>query len=138
MLLEHKVAVIYGGGGVIGGAVVRAFAREGAKVFLAGRTPATLDATAADIHANGGSTASAVVDALDEAAVNAFVDNVAAQAGSVDISFNAIAVGDIQQPLIELVGRGVPPANRHRDADPIPDRQGGGTTHDRTRRRHDT
>ena len=42
MLLENKNAVIYGGGGSIGGAVARAFAREGARVFLAGRTPATL------------------------------------------------------------------------------------------------
>jgi NAD(P)-dependent dehydrogenase (short-subunit alcohol dehydrogenase family) len=38
MLLEHKVAVIYGGGGPIGGAVARAFAGEGARVFLIGRT----------------------------------------------------------------------------------------------------
>jgi NAD(P)-dependent dehydrogenase (short-subunit alcohol dehydrogenase family) len=37
MFLENKNAVIYGGGGAIGGAVARAFAREGAKVFLAGR-----------------------------------------------------------------------------------------------------
>jgi 3-oxoacyl-[acyl-carrier protein] reductase len=102
MLLQQKVAVIYGGGGSIGGAVARAFAREGAMVFLAGRTPATLDATADDIRANGGSAQTTVVDALDEAAVNAFVDAVAAQAGRVDISFNAIAVGDIQKPLMEL------------------------------------
>ncbi len=41
MLLEHKVAVIYGAGGSIGGAVARAFAREGAKVFLAERDEIT-------------------------------------------------------------------------------------------------
>lgn len=29
MLLQNKKAVIYGGGGAIGGAVARAFAREG-------------------------------------------------------------------------------------------------------------
>jgi len=38
VLLENKNAVIYGGGGAIGGAVARAFAREGAKVHLAGHT----------------------------------------------------------------------------------------------------
>jgi 3-oxoacyl-[acyl-carrier protein] reductase len=43
VLLENKTAVIYGAGGSMGGAVARAFAREGATVFLAGRTPATLD-----------------------------------------------------------------------------------------------
>jgi 3-oxoacyl-[acyl-carrier protein] reductase len=43
MLLENKNAVIYGAGGLIGSAVARAFAREGARVLLAGRTPASLD-----------------------------------------------------------------------------------------------
>ena len=38
MLLESKTAVINGAGGVIGGAAAHAFAREGAKVFPAGRT----------------------------------------------------------------------------------------------------
>jgi 3-oxoacyl-[acyl-carrier protein] reductase len=46
MLLEQKTAVIYGAGGAIGGAVARAFAREGARVFLAGRTRAPLQAVA--------------------------------------------------------------------------------------------
>jgi NAD(P)-dependent dehydrogenase (short-subunit alcohol dehydrogenase family) len=46
VLLEDKSAVIYGGGGSIGSAVARVFAREGAKVFLAGRTPARLDEVA--------------------------------------------------------------------------------------------
>ena len=54
MLLERKNAVIYGGGGAIGGAVARAFAREGASVFLAGRTEATLEEVAEDIRAAGG------------------------------------------------------------------------------------
>ena len=50
MLLEDKTAVIYGGGGAIGGAVARTFAREGAKIFLAGRTKARLEKVAADIQ----------------------------------------------------------------------------------------
>jgi NADP-dependent 3-hydroxy acid dehydrogenase YdfG len=66
MLLENKKAVIYGGGGAIGGAVARAFAFEGAKVFLAGRTLAKLDAVARDISAAGGAAETAQVDALDE------------------------------------------------------------------------
>ena len=55
MLLENKNAILYGGGGSIGGAVAREFAREGAKVFLAGRTRETLDAVADDIDKDGGS-----------------------------------------------------------------------------------
>ena len=103
MLLEHKNAVIYGGGGLVGGAVARAFAREGARVHLAGRTLAKLDRVAADIRAAGGTAQAAEVDALDEQAVNRFVDDVAARAGSVDISFNVISSRDVQgTPLVEL------------------------------------
>jgi 3-oxoacyl-[acyl-carrier protein] reductase len=102
MLLEHKTAVIYGAGGPIGGAVARAFAREGARVFLAGRTQAKLDTVAADIRANGGKADTAVVDALDETAVDAYVDAVVQQAGFIDISFNLISLGDVQKPLLEI------------------------------------
>ena len=54
MLLENKNAVLYGGGGTIGGAVARAFAREGATVHLAGRTMSTLQRVADEIRAAGG------------------------------------------------------------------------------------
>ena len=90
MLLESKNAVIYGGGGSIGGAVARAFAREGARVFLAGRTRATLEAVAEQIRSAGGAVETAEVDALDEHAVDAHADAVAAQAGGIDVSFNLI------------------------------------------------
>ena len=66
MLLQNKNALIYGRGGSIGGAVARAFAREGARVFLAGRTPAKLEAVADQIRAAGGRAETAEVDALDE------------------------------------------------------------------------
>ena len=102
LLLENKVAVIYGAGGAIGGAVARAFTREGARVFLAGRTQAKLDRAAADIRANGGKAETAVVDAIDEQAVDTFVDKVAAQAGRLDVSFNLIGYGDVQQPLMKI------------------------------------
>lgn len=102
MLLEHKVAVIYGGGGAIGGAVAHAFAREGARVFLTGRTQAKLDAIADDINDRDGVAYAAVVDALDEAAVNAYVDAIVAQTGRLDISFNLIGTGDVQKPLMEI------------------------------------
>ncbi|MEW9530413.1 SDR family NAD(P)-dependent oxidoreductase [Microbispora sp. NPDC049125] len=102
MLLENKVAVVYGGGGSIGGAAARAFAREGARVYLAGRTPSSLDKVAGEIRAAGGAAETARVDALDERAVDAFADAVAERAGGIDISFNVIAVGDVQRPLAEI------------------------------------
>ena len=87
MLLKNKVAVIYGAGGDIGGAVARAFAREGAKVFLTGRKLAPVEAVAKEIGAAGGSAASAEVDALDEQAVDKHLQSVIDKAGRVDISF---------------------------------------------------
>jgi 3-oxoacyl-[acyl-carrier protein] reductase len=90
MLLEGKNAVIYGGGGSIGGAAARAFAREGARVFLAGRTHDKLETVAGDIRGAGGAAETAVVDALDEEAVDRHAESVVATAGSLDISFNVI------------------------------------------------
>jgi NAD(P)-dependent dehydrogenase (short-subunit alcohol dehydrogenase family) len=96
MLLEDKTAVIYGAGGAIGGAVAKAFAREGAKVVLTGRDVAKLDAVAEEIDA----AETAQVDALDEKAVEEHLDTV----GGVDISFNAIGPGPAPHrvPLTEL------------------------------------
>jgi 3-oxoacyl-[acyl-carrier protein] reductase len=90
MLLEEKNAIIYGGGGSIGGAVARAFGGEGANVFLAGRTAETLEKVADDIRSEGGSVETAEVDALDEKAVDRHADEVAEKAGGIDISFNLI------------------------------------------------
>jgi 3-oxoacyl-[acyl-carrier protein] reductase len=90
VLLENKNAVIYGAGGSIGGAVSRAFAREGARVFLAGRTQASLEEVAGAIRSAGATAHIAEVDALDEQAVDHHADAVAADAGGIDISFNVI------------------------------------------------
>ncbi len=102
MLLENKVAVIYGAGGSIGSAVAHAFAREGARLFLSGRTRAKLDRAANDIRRSGGKVETAVVDARDEQAIDSYIDMVAAHAGQIDISFNLISYGDVQKPLADL------------------------------------
>src|SRR5690242_3642041 len=84
MMLEHKVAVVYGARGDIGGAVARAFAREGARVYATGRDE---------------------VDALDEAAIDHHLDTVIAEAGRIDISFNAIGLADAEivgLPLMDM------------------------------------
>ena len=103
MLLENKTAVVYGAGGSVGGAVARAFAREGARVFLAGRTPATLDGVAEGISAAGGEVETAQVDAYDPEAVDTYVHDVASKAGRIDVSFNAIRHQDVHgPPLLEM------------------------------------
>ena len=96
MILKDKVAVIYGAGGAIGGAVARAFASEGATVFVTGRARTAVDAVAQDIASAGGSAVAAEVDALDEQAVEDHLQSVVDQAGRVDISFNAVGIPDTE------------------------------------------
>src|ERR1700742_3624363 len=96
-ILASKNAIIYGGGGSIGSAVARTFAREGATVHLVGRTRATLEAVAGEI---GGRVA--VLDALDEAAVGAHAAEVAAD-GGLHVSFNLVTRADKQgTPLVDM------------------------------------
>jgi NAD(P)-dependent dehydrogenase (short-subunit alcohol dehydrogenase family) len=105
MLLKDKVAVIYGAGGGIGGAVARAFAREGAKLFLTGHRLAPVEAVAKNIASADGSAEAAEVDALDEQALDRHLQSVIVQAGRVDISFNAIGIPNttiLGVPLTEL------------------------------------
>jgi NAD(P)-dependent dehydrogenase (short-subunit alcohol dehydrogenase family) len=105
MMLKDKVAVIYGAGGAIGSAVARAFAREGARLFLTGRLRAPVQAIARDIVSAGGSAEVAEVDALDEHAVDKHLQSVIDEAGRVDISFNAIGISGTKilgVPLLEL------------------------------------
>ena len=103
MLLENKNAVIYGGGGAIGGAVARVFAREGARLFLAGRTLAALDEVADQIIASGAIVESAELDVMDEGAVERHAAAVARTAGHIDIALNAVGLAHVQgTPFVEL------------------------------------
>lgn len=103
MLLQDKHAVVFGAGGKMGGAAARAFAREGATVHLAGRTAARLDAVAADVAAHGGTATVTRLDTLDRAAVDAFVERIAQEAGRIDASFDGVGFDAVQDvPLTEL------------------------------------
>jgi NAD(P)-dependent dehydrogenase (short-subunit alcohol dehydrogenase family) len=102
MLLEEKVAVVYGAG-AIGSAVARAFGEEGARVFVGDRTGAKAAALAAEVEAARGSARGLEVDATDAVSVRGFVDSVAREAGRIDVSFNLISVGDVQgTPLVKM------------------------------------
>ena len=105
MRLKDKIAVIYGAGGDIGGAIARAFAREGAKVFLSGRTLRPVELVAADIVRAGGTAEVAQVDALDERAIDQYVASVVEKTGKIDISFSAISVAKAlpnKAPMVDL------------------------------------
>jgi NAD(P)-dependent dehydrogenase (short-subunit alcohol dehydrogenase family) len=97
MLLDNKTAVIYGAGGAVGAAVARAFAREGATLFLAGRHLPTVQAVAHEVAAAaGGRVHAAEVDVLDAEAVARHAADVVARSGRFDVSFNLVSWGDAQ------------------------------------------
>jgi NAD(P)-dependent dehydrogenase (short-subunit alcohol dehydrogenase family) len=89
--LKNKVAVVYSDGAV-GGAIAKAFAREGAQVFLTGRTKEKLDAIAKEVLSEGGIIETNLLDALDEQAVEKNMSEIVKKAGKIDISFNAIGI----------------------------------------------
>ena len=101
-ILKDKRAVVFGAGGSIGAAVARKFGAEGAEVFLAGRTASTLDAVTRQINEAGGRASYAVVDALDDRAVDKYLDRVVQQTGGIDIEFNATG------PRVTEYGNGKP------------------------------
>jgi NAD(P)-dependent dehydrogenase (short-subunit alcohol dehydrogenase family) len=79
------------------------FAREGANVFLAGRTLAKLDEVAREISAAGGIAETAEVDALDEKAIDEHAAMLAGNAGGIDIALNAVGILHVQgTPFAEL------------------------------------
>jgi NAD(P)-dependent dehydrogenase (short-subunit alcohol dehydrogenase family) len=88
-LLQGKSAVVFGGGGSIGAAVAKELAFNGAEVFLAGRSAPRVEAVADQIVAAGGLAYADVVDALDVAAVDQYVESVTRRAGRLDVEFNA-------------------------------------------------
>jgi NAD(P)-dependent dehydrogenase (short-subunit alcohol dehydrogenase family) len=102
-LLHQKSTIIYGAGGGIGAGVALEFARQGARLFLAGRTRAPLERVAERVAALGADVVVAVVDALDEEAVEGHADGVLDAAGRIDVSVNLVSRGDLQgTPLIEM------------------------------------
>ena len=90
--LKDKNAIVFGAGGSIGAAVAKEFAAEGAEVFLAGRTKSNVEEVAKEITADGGRAHAAVIDAMDDVAVNEYIDDIAKRSGRIDIVFNAVAV----------------------------------------------
>jgi len=99
-ILQKKYAVVFGAGGSIGTAVAKEFAAEGAEVFLAGRTKSNIEEVAKQIATAGGRARTAVIDALDDAAVNDYIDGIVKQTGRIDVVFNATG------PLVKEYGAG--------------------------------
>ena len=100
MLLENKNAIVYGAGGSLGGAVARALAAAGAKVFVTGYRPDSIERTAAAIRTAGGVAETAIVDGFDKKAIEEHLAGVVQKAGAVDISFNAVEVRVVQNTAL--------------------------------------
>jgi len=99
-ILKGKSAVIFGAGGSIGAAVAKEFAAEGAEVFLSGRTKSSVEAVAEQITASGGKAHAAVIDTLDDAAVNQYLDGIVKETGKINIVLDAAG------PLAREYGNG--------------------------------
>ena len=104
-LLAGKVAVIYGAAGAIGGAVSRAFAREGAQLFLTGRTLERVAAMAKELGETGAVASPALVDAMDREAVEAHLADLVRSVGHIDITFNLIGLGGEQGQSLTAMTR---------------------------------
>src|SRR5262249_10086450 len=89
-VLEGKHALVFGAGGSIGAAVAKEFAAEGAEVFLSGRNKSNVEDVTKQITAAGGRAHAAVIDALDDNAVDEYMLDIVRQSGGIDIVFNAI------------------------------------------------
>ena len=100
--LEEKVVLVTGGSRGIGRSIALAFAAQGSTVVLTGRTQATLDAVAEEIHRLGGKTLPLTCDVTNKQEVEALKGKVATRLGTVQILINnagvAPAAGFLEMP----------------------------------------
>lgn len=96
MRFAGRVAIVTGAGGALGGAIARAFGREGASVALAYRnSQASADAIVSEIEAAGGRAIAAQLEVTDPSSVSAFIDTVVGALGRIDILVNTAGRIDI-------------------------------------------
>lgn len=87
-ILSDKVAIITGASSGIGYATARLFAREGAKVVVAARRQAKLDALVEEITEAGGHAVALAGDVKDEAFAKALVELAVGRFSGLDVAFN--------------------------------------------------
>jgi 3-oxoacyl-[acyl-carrier protein] reductase len=119
--LTGKRALVTGSSRGIGRSVAQRLVAEGASVAICSRTAETVEATAADLRAAGGTVYARAVDVTDEADLKKFVDEAAAEFGGLDIIVSNVSAGSLKgadqwrgsleadlMPLVHLIDSGVP------------------------------
>ncbi|MGY1815802.1 SDR family NAD(P)-dependent oxidoreductase [Blastococcus sp. SYSU D00820] len=106
--LDGLVALVTGAGRGIGRAIARAYAREGARVVLASRTLATVEAVAADITAEGGTALAVGCDVSRRPDIQAAVARAVEEYGTVSVLVNnAQGFGTAREPATSTTYTGV-------------------------------
>src|ERR1700726_2724799 len=98
---QGKVAIVTGGTSGIGRAAASAYAREGAKVVVAGRRAAEGEETVQLIRAEGGEAVFVPTDVAQEAQVKNLIGRTLEQFGRLDFAFNNAGVDQQPTPLLE-------------------------------------
>ena len=100
-VLENKIAIVTGGGGGIGGAIVRRFAREGAKVAVVDIDTETAKAAVAELTAQGADAILTVADVTKKQSVGEMVQSTLDRWGRIDVLVN-VAGGAERKPVVEM------------------------------------
>src|SRR5690606_22904016 len=88
MTLQGKVAIVTGGNGVLGGAIAKGLAAQGAKVGILGRTEKTVEASVENIKQSGGEAIALIADVLDKNSLEKASATIIEKWGKIDILVN--------------------------------------------------
>lgn len=98
--LENRVALIYGGTSGLGEATARLYAKEGAKVAIAGRSEERGNKIVKDIQDNGGEAVFVKVDLMDSDQIKQSVQDTVDTFGTIDILYNGARILDKYEDII--------------------------------------
>jgi gluconate 5-dehydrogenase len=99
--LDGKRALVTGASRGLGRVMALAFAEAGADVVITGRTPATLEATVAELRDRGRQAWSAAADMADPAACEAALTHILDDLGPIDILVNNVGNREVGVPIAE-------------------------------------
>lgn len=99
--LDNRVALIYGGTSGLGEATARLYAKEGAKVAIAGRSEERGNQIVSSIKADGGEAIFVEVDLSDVESIKRSVKDTVNAFGTIDILYNGAGILDEYVGIID-------------------------------------